>query len=154
MVLLEGILLFADEALRKLMDVKIYVDGPFTMDSNSILEIAPGSNVEFYLGNGVFTQASNCQVNNLTYDPKNLAFLGTSTFQTMYWQSNSQFYGVIYAPQANVDYAANSDLFGSLVCNTLAMSAMAGIHFDESLIDWENLGTVDPRYRVKDWQEY
>jgi hypothetical protein len=135
-------------------DVKIYVNGPFTMGSNSILEITPGSNVEFYLGNGAFNQASNCQVNNLTLDPKRLAFLGTSSFTTMNWRANSQFYGVVYAPQAAVDFSANADVFGSLVCNTLSLSAMAGIHFDESLVDWEKFGTVDPRYRVKDWQEY
>jgi Tfp pilus assembly protein PilX len=134
-------------------DVTLYVNGPLLMDSNSTLEIATGSHVEIVLGNGAFTQRSNTQINNLTQDPKALAFVGTSDFTTMTWRSNSQFWGVLYAPNATIDYCANSDFFGSVVCNSISMSSNAGIHYDESLGTWEKYGTQTSAYVVKSWQE-
>jgi len=134
-------------------DVKIYVNGDFVMNSNSTLEITPGSHVELILGNGVFSQSSNTQVNNLSQDPKNLAILGTSDFKNMIWRSDSQLWGVVYVPEATIDYYSNSDLFGSIVCNNISMSSNAGIHYDESLGSWDKYGTPSPKYQVKSWQE-
>lgn len=134
-------------------DVQIYVNGDFTMNSNSILEITPGSHVEIILGNGVFRQESNTQVDNLTRDPKSMAILGTEDFKTMIWRSNSQFWGVMYVPEANIDYSANADLFGSIVCNNISMSSNAGIHYDESLASWDKYGTREAKFSVKSWQE-
>jgi len=133
--------------------VTLFVDGNFTMNSNTTIDILPGSEVEIILGNGTFTQQSNTQINNLTMDPHNLAILGTASFHNMNWQSNSALYGVVYVPEANVDYAANSDLFGSIVCNYIHMSSNAGIHYDESLGVWEKYGTYTGDYVVKSWQE-
>jgi len=134
-------------------DVQLYVDGNFTMNSNSILEITPGSHVEIILGNGTFVQESNTQVDNLSQDPKALVLLGTEQFKTMVWRSNSQFWGVMYVPEATIDYAANADLFGSIVCNSISMSSNAGIHYDESLGTWDKYGVTSTKYQVKTWQE-
>jgi len=134
-------------------NVTLFVDGNLTMNSNSTIEIAPGSNVEIVMGNGVFSQSSNTQINNLSHDPKNLAILGTSDFKNMIWRSNSQFWGVMYVPEANIDYSANSDLFGSIVCNNISMSSNAGIHYDESLASWDKYGTPSAKYQVVRWQE-
>jgi hypothetical protein len=123
------------------------------MNSYSTLEITPGSHVELILGNGVFSQSSNTQVNNLSQDPKSLAILGTSDFKNMIWRSNSQLWGVVYVPEATIDYYSNSDLFGSIVCNNISMSSNAGIHYDESLGSWDKYGTPSPKYQVKSWQE-
>ena len=134
-------------------NVTLFVDGDFTMSSNSILEITPGSNVEIVLGNGVFTQESNTQVDNLTYDPRSMAILGTQDFKTMIWQSNTAFWGVMYVPEANVNYCSNADIYGSIVCNYISMASNAGIHYDESLANWKKYGTASTKYLVKTWQE-
>ncbi|MDD8026713.1 MAG: hypothetical protein PHI34_09360 [Acidobacteriota bacterium] len=135
-------------------DVTLYIDGNFLMDANSTLEITPGSTVEIILGNGTFEQRSNTTINNLTRDAKALAILGTSDFTSMIWNANSGFYGVVYAPYANIDYAANGDFFGSLVCNYLSLSSETGIHYDESLAAWEKYGTTSTSYVVKSWQPW
>jgi hypothetical protein len=135
-------------------DVQLYINGDFTMGSNSIIEITPGSTVEIVLGGGVFEQSSNSAINNLSQDPKSLAILGTSDFHMMNWRSYSHFYGVVYVPEATVDYSANSDFYGSLVCNIISMSSNAGIHYDESLKSWTKYGTESLKHEVKDWQEY
>lgn len=135
-------------------NVTLYVDGDFLMDANSTLEITAGSTVEIVMGGGTFTQRSNTAINNLTGDTKALAILGTSEFTSMTWNANSDFYGVIYVPEATVNYAANSDLFGSLVCNYLSLSSETGIHYDESLASWNKYGTTSTSYIVKSWQPW
>jgi Tfp pilus assembly protein PilX len=134
-------------------NVQLYINGNFTMNSNSILDIAEGSQVEITLGNGTFTQESNTQVNNLTHDPKKLAILGTADFHNMVWRSNTQFWGVMYLPEAYVDYSANVDFFGSIICNYLYLSSNAGIHYDEALGTWDKYGTYSGDLVVKTWQE-
>ncbi len=135
-------------------NVTLYVDGNFTMNANSILEIAPNSSLEIIMGNGVFRQDSNTTITNLTQDPKAMAILGTADFHEMIWKANTGFYGVVYVPEATVDYAANGDFFGSLVCNYLTMSSESGIHYDESLGSWEKYGTISNVFIVQSWQPW
>jgi hypothetical protein len=134
-------------------DVTLYVDGNFTMSSNATLEILPGSSLKLVLGNGTFTQSGNTKVNNLTRDPKNLAIMGTADFKNMIWRANTQFWGVIYVPEATVDYASNSDLYGSIVANYLSMSSNAGIHYDESLATWNKYVAQTNSLVMRSWQE-
>ncbi len=102
------------------------VDGDFSMSSNTVIEISPGSSVEIFLGNGTFTMDANSLFSNLSQDPRNLAILGTADFHTMVLRSNSDFYGVVYVPEATVDYAANADLFGSVISNYFSMASNGG----------------------------
>jgi hypothetical protein len=135
-------------------NVTLFVDGDFLMNANSILEITPGSTVEIVLGHGVFQQDSNTAINNLTLDPKALAIMGTADFTNLIWRASSAFYGVVYVPEATIDYAANGDFYGSLVCNYLTMSSETGIHYDESLGSWEKYGTLSNTYIVASWQPW
>jgi Tfp pilus assembly protein PilX len=135
-------------------DVQLYINGNFTMSSNTLINIAPGSHVELFLGNGVFEQDSNSAINNLSHDPKALVFIGTSDFHTLNWRSNSQFWGCMYVPRATINYSANSDFYGSIVTNYISMSSNAGIHYDESLGTWSKYGTYNSDYELKNWQEY
>ncbi len=135
-------------------DVTLYINGNFSMNSNTRIVIAAGASLEIVMGNGVFNQSSNSAINNVGRNPKDLAFLGSSDFHLMNLRSNTAFYGVIYAPEATVDYSANSDLYGAVVCNYISMSSNAGIHYDESLASWTEYGTANSKYEVKEWQEY
>lgn len=135
-------------------DVKLYVDGNFAMNSNTQIVIAEGASLELVMGAGVFNQSSNSIITNVSHDPRAMAILGTSYFHQMNWRSNSHFYGVVYVPEATIDYSANADFFGSVVCNIISMSSNVGIHYDESLASWSKYGTANSKYEVKDWQEY
>ena len=134
-------------------DVTLYVNGDFTMNSNSILEILPDSSLELVLGNGTFTQSSNTEVNNLTQDPKNLAIMGTAEFKNMIWRANTEFYGVIYTPEATVDFASNGDLYGSIVADYLSIASEAGFHYDESLRTWDKYVSQTNSLIMRYWQE-
>lgn len=129
--------------------VTLYINGDFTMRSNSVLNLARGSEVEIVLGKGDFKQESNTYVNNLTRSPKNLVILGTARFRNMVWRADSDFYGSIYVPKANVNFKTNSNFYGSIVCYYLTLSSPAGFHYDESLSTWRKYGARSPYFVVK-----
>jgi len=133
--------------------VTLFIDGDFRMFSNTIIDILPGSEVEFVLGNGTFDMDANSTINNLTCDPRSFAILGTSAFQTMTMNSNSDFYGVIYVPEATLNMSANADFYGSMVADYVSMSSNAGVHYDESLGTWTKYGVHTSGFVVKSWQE-
>jgi len=134
-------------------DVTLYVEGNFLMNSNSKLDISEDSEVEIILGNGFFMQSSNSSINNLSQDPKSLAIFGTPDFKDMTWRSNSQFYGVIYAPKAYIDFSANCDFLGSVICDYLHVSSHVAIHYDESLGKWNKYGKEGDTFSIQSWQE-
>lgn len=134
-------------------DVTLYITGAFSLLSNSQLELADGASVTIYLG-GTFEQNSNTQINNLSTDPTKLSVFGTNTFNSqMVWNSNTQFFGAVYVPRANVLYDSNADFYGSIVGKYLeSISSNARLHYDEALGD-VGMGNDSSTYTVKSWQE-
>ena len=136
-------------------DVTICVTGEFNMKSNTQIDILDGCSLILYLG-GSFLQHSNSQINNLTQDPTKLLVLGTEDFNSgLVWDSNSTFYGAIYAPQADVLYNSNADFYGSIIGHYIELNSNGKIHFDEALKDLD-LGDGAGRaskYAVKSWNE-
>jgi Tfp pilus assembly protein PilX len=132
-------------------NLTLYVNGEFLMNSNSILDIFPGSTVKIYLGGENFEISGGAKLNNVSLNPRKLLILGTDSFTgTMHWESNSEFYGAIYVPKATVDYRTTYDLYGSLIAKKLISNAHYDIHFDIALFGFKLIG--DP-YAVKSWQE-
>ena len=134
-------------------DVTLYITGAFSLLSNSQLELADGASVTIYLG-GTFEQNSNTQINNISMDPTKLEFFGTDAFNsTMVWNSNTQFFGAVYVPRANVVYDSNADFYGSMAAKYLeSISSNARLHYDEALGD-VGMGNDSSKYAVKSWQE-
>jgi hypothetical protein len=134
-------------------DVTLYITGEFAMRSNSQLEIAPGVKVTIYLG-GSFIQHSNTQINNLSEDPTSLLVLGTDTFNgEMEWNSNTQFWGSVYVPKADVHFNSNADFYGSISAKSFMCDSNAKIHYDLALAALVLDGTDGTPYTVKSWQE-
>jgi len=131
-------------------DITLYVTGEFLMTNNTTLYIAPGASVKIYLDDS-FEISAGSMLKNLAKNPSKLLLLGTDSFTgTMYMGSSCKFYGAIYAPRANLEYAAPYDFFGSLVTKNLISSAHYDIHYDKALSDLELTGRS---FAVKSWQE-
>jgi len=134
-------------------DVILYITGDFTMSSNTQLNIDNGASVTIYLG-GTFSQSSNSQINNLSQDPTKLLILGTDTFSgTMTWNSNTDFYGAVYAPRAHVDFRSNIDFYGSIIANTFEFNSNARFHYDRALAGLKRDDMEGMPYGVRSWQE-
>jgi Tfp pilus assembly protein PilX len=134
-------------------DVTLYITGEFSMLSNTVLEIDPGVRVTIYLG-GSFIQHSNTQINNLSEDPTNLLVMGTDSFNgEMDWNSNSQLWGAVYVPRADVHLNSNADFFGSISGKSFDCNSNSKIHYDLALAALELDGADGTPFKVKSWQE-
>lgn len=104
--------------------VEIYVDGPLTMDSNSQIYAAgdiPGNFLVFITGSHLVRL-----------------------------DSNTDFYGAIYAPASDVRKDSNAELFGTIVAKTYDQNSNARVHYDEALSD---LSSGSGSLEVLSWQE-
>jgi len=134
-------------------DVILYITGEFSMRSNSVLEIDPGIRVIIYLG-GTFIQESNTQINNLSEDPTNLLILGTDSFNgDMDWNSNSQLWGAVYVPRADIHLNSNSDFLGSISGKSFDCDSSSKIHYDLALAALALDGADGTPFKIKSWQE-
>lgn len=135
-------------------EVVLYITGEFSMTSNTQLAIAEEANLTVYLG-GSFVQESNTQVNNLSMDPTSLMLLGTDSFTgDMEWNSNTDFWGAVYVPRANVVYNSSANFYGSVMGKYVNIASQALIHYDEALANLEIVpGSMGSFYTVMSWQE-
>ena len=108
----------------------IYITGGMNMNSNSEINIL--GDVEFYI-DGSFNLNSNGMM-NLTQVPANLKVNATGgTGQNVNFNSNSDFYGVLYAPEATVMINSNADIYGSIVGRTITFNSNGDVYYDETL---------------------
>lgn len=137
--------------------ITLFIDGNFLMNSNVRIVLAEGAWVEIIMGNGTFVQesggAGGSSFINPSGDPKRVAILGTDAFKSMTWKSNADFYGVVIAPQATIQYDSNAHFFGSMLSYSLSLNSNAGIHYDEALGTWKKYGIPSDTYVVISWQE-
>ena len=134
-------------------EVTLFITGEFSMRSNSELEIDPGIKATIYLG-GSFVQESNTQINNLSEDPTNLLIMGTDSFNgEMEWNSNSEIWGAVYVPKADIHLNSNADFYGSISGKSFECDSNSKIHYDLALAALALDGTDGTPFNVKSWQE-
>jgi hypothetical protein len=129
---------------------KLVIAGPSTIVMSS-LTMKSGSTFEVDDTNGPVTvyivddliMNSNTTVKPTSLDPKSLSFkLNGNTIvdpdvavdlDDIDFDSNSKFYGTIYAPNADIEIDSNFELFGSLMAHSVDLDSNCKIHYDASL---------------------
>jgi len=132
--------------------ITIYVNHDMKMDSNASFVVAEGSVVEVILGHRL-DMNSNSYINNLTQDAKGLVILGTDSCDQIKFRSNQDSWTSIYAPLAEVTFESNGDFYGSLVADYISLDSNVGLHYDESLADWQKYSSGTGDIIVKSWKE-
>ena len=128
--------------------VRLYVRGDFTTTGQGYLQISPGASLEVYIGGNVklagggVINGSGLAANNQWY--------GLTSSTDWKVAGGGQWLGTVYAPEASVKFAGNSDSFGAFIANDFTISGGAGFHYDEAL---KNLSGGNQRYSVATWQE-
>jgi len=102
--------------------VEIYVLKDFELNSNTQISSTTNnpSDVSLYLESD---NVINPDI-DVTLDPDDLDF-----------DSNSEFFGTIYAPNAHIEINSNFQLYGSLVARSIHLDSNSKIHFDEALLN-------------------
>ena len=134
-------------------DITIYVTGPFSLGSNTELNIAEGGNLRLYLA-GSLSLSSNCAVNNNLQDPTKFVVLGADSLTgTITLDSNTPFYGALYLPKADVVCSSNIEFHGSVIGKSVALNSNVDLSYAEDLANLEGLPEWESPLVVKSWQE-
>ncbi len=130
-------------------DVTIYISGDLSLNSNSELRIINDAEVKIYVG-GKISLDSNTQINNHGRDPTKLAIFGTDSATIVDANSNSDFYGTIYSPNAEINLDSNARIFGAIFGRTVNLDSNVRIHFDVALLDADDPSS---RHTIAFWKE-
>jgi type IV pilus assembly protein PilX len=136
-------------------DVRLYVSGNFEMFSSASLQLAAGASLIVYAEGAIFTD-SNATVNNVGIPveipveipggiPANMSFYSNATSSDngdykVSLDSNSEFYGTVYAPRAAISMKSNTEVGGAVRGKYVNMDSNPVFSFDEDL----NAGSGGP----------
>jgi len=136
--------------------VSLYVIGDVILNNSAQLQIVdvntnPDASLILYLGGNLITKNGGT-INNMSLDPKKLQIYGLDNCTKINFMTSSDYYGVIYAPNADVQLHNSVEFFGAVVANSFIQDVFADFHYDASLRD-ANINDEGVRFVVKRWYE-
>jgi hypothetical protein len=135
-------------------DVTLYVTGDVTLMNSSKLEIvdtSPNACLTLYLG-GDYEGKNSSNMNNLTRDPKKLKIYGLESCRKLDFKNSTDFYGVIYTPDADVIFYNSADAFGAVAAKSFEQKNSATFNYDASLRQGDVSDSL-ARFVVRRWSE-
>jgi hypothetical protein len=95
---------------------------------------------------------------NITGQPPNLLIYATNNCTTASIHGNGNFYGGVYAPNAeiNIKGSSTSQMFGAASGNTIKLTGNGGFHYDEAMKhigEWKTGNTSYLNYSRYSWRE-
>lgn len=115
----------------------LYVEEDIEMGNSAEIRIndsSPSVSLIIYLGGNL--EGKNASgFNNLTEDPTRLKIYALDTCETLEFKNSSNFYGAIYAPQAEIEMKNSADIYGSIIAHSYEQKNSAQFNYDASLRD-------------------
>jgi hypothetical protein len=132
-------------------EVVLYVTGDIWLGQGCELVIKPNTSVSIYL-DGDLTAGNSSGINNETETPANFILYGTGEDQTFDIKAKSEWYGAVYAPNADISIKAGADIYGSFIGASFENKAGGFIWYDAALRD---VSTTDVAvgFVVERWRE-
>jgi choice-of-anchor A domain-containing protein len=134
-------------------EVSLYIVGDIILDNSAELRIIDANDVSLTLFVGGYIEIKNSGViNNLSEDAKKLEIYGLDSCQSIILKNGSDFYGAIYAPNADVVMMNSGDMFGSVIAKSVDQRNSSTFYYDVSLrkVSIEDIGV---RFVVRRWLE-
>jgi len=137
----------------------IVIQGParfliqdYSVLSNASIDVdSTGGPVQFYV-TGTFLQKSNTFVRPRSLNPRDLYLFVDGPGPDVVFDSNTQFVGVVFAPERDLVVNSNVDIFGAVAAARIQLDSNAGLHYDESLASGEWAGGGDGPFEVLSWR--
>jgi hypothetical protein len=132
-------------------DVVLHVTGDIWLGHICEITIKPDSSLTLYL-DGDLVMGNSSSFNNETKIPSNLALYGTGEGQKLEIKAKSDWYGVVYAPNADIYLKAKGDVYGAFVGTSLDNKSGGFVWYDAALRDVD-LDGIGSRFAVRRWWE-
>ncbi|MHC4203792.1 MAG: DUF7305 domain-containing protein [Planctomycetota bacterium] len=134
--------------------VELHITGDIEIGQSCEIVVKEGSSLNLYADGDIHCrQSSGINVENPDNEAKTLQLYATGEgTQSFDIKAKSEWVGVVYAPNANVDLYAKGDVYGSVVANNFEFKAGGNYHYDKSLknVSEDDLGV---RFVIKRWNE-
>jgi len=136
--------------------VTLYIIGDVIIKNSAELQVVsadtnPDASLTLYLGGDAEIKNSGA-INNKARDAKKVKIYGLDGCQSIILKNGSDFYGAIYAPNADVEMKNSADVFGAVVAKSFEQKNSATFNYDASLRD-VSINDEAVRFVVKQWQE-
>lgn len=125
----------------------VYYFSSIELEQDSKLTLAPGADVTIYVTGDVVLR-QNSTINDGGNPADLIVYSDGGTLQ---FDQGNTFYGGFYGPNAHIQYDQTTQVFGSLVGNTIQMDKGACFHYDRNLMNLTK-GTTGLIYMVA-WSE-
>jgi len=135
-------------------DVVLYITGDIELDQGCEIVVKDNATLTIYIdGDVLCREGSGINTEAPPEDAATLKLYATGEDkQSFDVKANSEWTGVIYAPNADVLLYANGDAYGSIVADTFEFKAGGNYHYDESLrqVTEEDEGVT---FTITQWNE-
>ncbi len=144
-----------DVAADNIAPVVLYITGNVSLDESSELEIKNGASLVMYVDGDVSVlNSSLVNVNSKISD--NLLIIGCNDGSKFVLQNNVYFYGIIYAPEADVTLKNYVEYMGSIVSKTILMDSNIQMRHNDnfltaSYLDFPAKFVVQRWWQGKQW---
>ena len=132
-------------------DITLYITGGIILGNSAELGIEEGASLTLYLG-GDFEGKNSSAVNNLTEDAKQLQIYGLDSCETIQFKNSSDFYGAIYAPNADVVMNNSANIYGSVVSKSFDQRNSGTFNYDVMLRD-VSINDEAVYFTITNWHE-
>ncbi len=111
--------------------VSLSVDADFLVSGGSRIVVTPGSSLTLSHGTGRFSVTGGGIVNE-TQQPSQV-MLRSASRGRIDFTGGTDYYGVIYAPEAAFATKGGTHFFGAVIGRSITANGLGGLHFDEAL---------------------
>ncbi len=132
-------------------DVTLYITGDITLGNSAELQIGESASLILYLG-GDFEGKNSSLVNNETHDPQKLKIYGLDNCETIQFKNSADFYGAIYAPNADVIMHNSGNVYGAVAAKNFEQKNSAIFNYDASLRD-VSVNDAAVSFTITKWHE-
>jgi Tfp pilus assembly protein PilX len=135
-------------------DVELHITGDIEVGQGCEIVVKDGSSLVLYADSDIHCrEGSGITVESPTKESETLKLYATSE-DTQYFdiKAKSEWVGVVYAPNADVDLYAGGDVYGAVVADNFDFKAGGNYHYDRALkeVSIEDEGV---RFVIKRWDE-
>lgn len=135
-------------------DVVLHVTGDIELGNSCEIVIEEGSSLTIYTDADIHcSNGSSINVQNPSKVANTLQIYATGEDDQYFdLKAKTEWVGVVYAPNADVDLYAGGDIYGSVVSNNFELKSGGNLHYDRALktVDVEDEGV---RLVVNRWSE-
>jgi Tfp pilus assembly protein PilX len=135
-------------------DVELHITGDIEVGQSCEIIVKEGSTLTLYADSDIHCrESSGITVESPAKESETLKLYATGE-DTQYFdiKAKSEWVGVVYAPNADVDLYAGGDVYGAIVADNFEFKAGGNYHYDRALKD-VSIEDEGVRFVIKRWNE-